>query len=130
MTDEQKQIEEIARVMCINSKAFTCKACNWGAEPDCLDYKNAKTLFEQGYRKVPENAVVLSEEELRQMVRARTKCVDNKAISVRKETAREIIEMLIPDCEVCDKEWYKGCKCFREKLAEKIAKQYGVEIEE
>jgi hypothetical protein len=48
----------------------------------------------------------------------------------RKETAREIISLLIPPCEACDENWHKGCLCLRATIAEKIAKQYGVEIEE
>lgn len=47
----------------------------------------------------------------------------------RKETAKEIIDMLIPNCEVCDENWHKGCLCLRATIAEKIAKQYGVEVE-
>lgn len=49
---------------------------------------------------------------------------------VRKETAEEIIDMLIPNCEVCDENWHKGCLCLRATIAEKIAKQFGVEVEE
>ena len=48
---------------------------------------------------------------------------------VCKETTKEIIDMLIPNCEVCDENWHKGCLCLRATIAEKIAKRYGVEVE-
>ena len=48
---------------------------------------------------------------------------------VRKETAKEIIDMLVPPCERCDENWHKGCLCLRATIAEKIAKQYDLEEE-
>lgn len=44
----------------------------------------------------------------------------------QKETAREIIEMLVPPCEVCDENWHKGCLCLRAKIAKKITEKYGI----
>ena len=58
--DKQKQIEEMAG----------CKACydNLGRCPVkkreyCSDYKNATNQYNKGYRKIPENAAVLTREE-------------------------------------------------------------------
>jgi hypothetical protein len=56
--------------------------------------------------------------------------LEEKLQTVRVDMAMEIIEMLIPDCEVCEENWHEGCLCLRATIAEKIAKQYGVEIEE
>lgn len=60
---KDKIIEEMARAICPNSNEWTCKACNWGAKPNCESYKNAEKLINAGYRKIPENSVVLSREE-------------------------------------------------------------------
>lgn len=46
----------------------------------------------------------------------------------RKETAEKILDLLVPDCKACDENWHSGCLCLRATLAEKIAKQYGVEV--
>ena len=49
---------------------------------------------------------------------------------IEKETAEKILDLLVPDCKACDENWYSGCLCLRATLAEKIAKQFGVEVEE
>lgn len=51
-------------------------------------------------------------------------------IDTTKKTAREILELLVPDCKSCDENWHNGCLCLRATLAEKIAKQYGVDLGE
>lgn len=47
-----------------------------------------------------------------------------------KETAEKILDLLVPDCKACDENWHSGCLCLRATLAEKIAKQFGLEIKE
>ena len=49
---------------------------------------------------------------------------------IEKETAEKILDLLVPDCKACDENWHSGCLCLRATLAEKIAKQFGVEVEE
>ena len=57
----KQEIEEMAKVLCINDN-FVCETCP--SENECFNYKHAKQLYDAGYRKIPENAVVLTEEEL------------------------------------------------------------------
>ena len=119
----------------------------------------SKYLYEQGYRKVPEDSVVLSREELSEEpyndfckgcpnVRVRSSgmtdcCADYSCEQFqkyarllelyeqsRKETAEKILDLLVPDCKACDENWHSGCLCLRATLAEKIAKQFGFEVEE
>lgn len=97
MTDKEKQIEEMARAICPNSKEWSCKACNWGAKPNCDAYKNAEKMYNTGYRKIPDGSVVLSIEEVDEFRKdsAEVKFLKNKIIEqTRKETAREILEKL------------------------------------
>lgn len=79
-----------------------CKDCydNLGHCPSqdnkeiCPCYKNAVENYKQGYRKIPENAVVLTREEYASLV---TRPSLNTAITVfdvRKETAEKFAEML------------------------------------
>ena len=49
---------------------------------------------------------------------------------IEKETAEKILDLLVPDCKACDENWHSGCLCLRATLAEKIAKQFGLEIKE
>ena len=51
-------------------------------------------------------------------------------IIIRKQTAEKILDLLVPDCKACDENWHSGCLCLRATLAEKIAKQFGLEIKE
>lgn len=61
MKDKEKQIEEMARVLCQNQ----CTSCT-GAT--CLALLNCKALYEHGYRKLPEKAVVLTMDEHAKLV--------------------------------------------------------------
>lgn len=160
MTDE-KQIEEMAKEMeeCGDVSCEDCKKTHAynGDYFHCYAIDYAETLYNAGYRKLPENAVVttremydelykkanlyeyqkenavvLTKEEHKQWLKD---CIEsNKVVKeiTRKETAREVIAKII---------WYavkhiKGKnkdECFIEISFEKIdeiAKQYGVEIEE
>lgn len=47
---------------------------------------------------------------------------------IEKETAEKILDLLVPDCKACDENWHSGCLCLRATLAEKIAKQFGLEV--
>ena len=63
---EQRQIEEMAVIGCVrNPQAHTaeeCAKCDF-KEGQCNAYRHAKALYDAGYRKVPENAVILTLEE-------------------------------------------------------------------
>ena len=153
---EKDQIEEMAIgleeefVLCGTLSSCGTKRCS-----QCF----SKYLYEQGYRKVPEDSVVLSREELSEEpyndfckgcpnVRVRSSgmtdcCADYSCEQFqkyarllelyeqsRKETAEKILDLLVPDCKACDENWHSGCLCLRATLAEKIAKQFGFEVEE
>ena len=66
-------------------------------------YEKAEYLINTGYRKIPENAVVLTEEELfardeklhkadREYIKALEKCVNDRGAKERKETAKKFAE--------------------------------------
>lgn len=153
---EQEQIEEMAIgleeefVLCGTLSSCGTKRCS-----QCF----SKYLYEQGYRKLPEDSVVLTREELSKEpyndfckgcpnVRVRSSgmtdcCADYSCEQFqkyarlielyeqsRKETAEKILDLLVPDCKACDENWHSGCLCLRATLAEKIAKQFGVGVEE
>lgn len=62
MKDKEKQIEEIAKVMCSTCLSVE-QPCYMKNQPCSLTKKQAQALYEQGYRKLPEDSVVFSREE-------------------------------------------------------------------
>ena len=146
-------IEEMARVICPNSKEWTCKACNWGSKPNCAEDKNAEKLYNAGDRKSPEDWVVWTKEEYeglqnkleryseerefvgKCLTDATLRCVEltndfNDMLDsiydlARKKTAKEILSMIdkIPTNEVNELNHLRLLKI-------NIAKQFGVEVEE
>ena len=156
--NENKQIEEMARIIRETCRrvdesgkpiGFKCLTCDWfdNKESVCKSnfYKEGTELYNAGYRNVKDK-VVLSTEDLKQMVRARRKCVDNTAITTRKKTAREIFEKIREKLKGCpevieesydlqnDDEYFLNIegynKEFTNEIIEDLAKQYGVEVED
>ena len=91
--DEQKQIEEMAQ--CKNNFGVTCGECYTSG---CERYKLAEELYKAGYRKIPEGAVVLTDDnEIKQY--EWSKMLDKMgffkfADNLRKETAEKFAERL------------------------------------
>ena len=99
-------------------------------------YGRAEYYYEQGYRKIPKDSVVLSRGELEKMVNAKMKCINDMAIIARKETA-EIFHKLFSYIGsqqlfcIVDEDHKTLIDC--DKLFEfvgNLAKQFGVEVEE
>lgn len=96
-------------------------------------YGKAEELVNLGYRKLPEDSVVLSREEYKRLldnaIRVDMEYLDHELAKTRKETAKEILQRLYDKCyEV---------QGLREGYAHIIpldililAKEYGVEVEE
>ena len=108
--DKQKQIEEMARDLCNRYSEVTerCRIDHYGCNYTCGYYDNAKTLYDKGYRKIPENAVVLTREEYETYTFIKRKWGNQDAIKwselvdglyefareFSKETAEKFAEML------------------------------------
>lgn len=95
MTD-QEQIAEMAVLGCVrNPQAHTAEEC---AKCDfkhgmCNAYRHAEALYNTGYRKLPEDSVVLSREEQEKILKATESRINKLKEQVkqeRKETAEKI----------------------------------------
>ena len=146
--DKEKQIEEMAEdiktvetdagqkllnetvVFVRKNHKYNSKKDFSAAHENTIYELTADALYEQGYRKINENEVVISKEELESMVNAKMKCISDMAIIARKETAEAILALIVPDCKSCDENWYNGCLCLRASISEKIAKEFGVDLGE
>ena len=117
--NKQQQIEEIAQII------------NGSTELDTIAYYRcmniAKTLYNAGYRKLPEDSVVLSREEYEKL--KYTWITDSDAYKKGcKETAEKIFKMLISKLD--SNQFLSGKRIIMEVDVENLAKQFDVEIEE
>ena len=87
--DKQKQIEEMAKTECV-SKRKCNKDCSIQDEGLCDIYDTCETLYNAGYRKIPENAVVLETSVYESMEIKNYRDVISER--VRKETAEKFAE--------------------------------------
>ncbi|MBE5764019.1 MAG: hypothetical protein E7339_00255 [Clostridiales bacterium] len=83
-----------------------------------ISTRQAKTLYNAGYRKIPEGSVVLSKEEYNDL-KGLEKHFDDYLIKeikeTRKETTKEILREVSKVC--ADYQWFKN-----------LCKQFGVEV--
>ena len=63
MKDKEKQIQEIAQIICRRSKDDICIIDNTLCDSSCCWARNAEAIYNVGYRKYPKDSVVLSREE-------------------------------------------------------------------
>lgn len=74
----------------LNNHTNSCANCNWDKKPFCITYRKAERIYDLGYRKIPENAVVLTREEFSEKI-------ENTWLNcqefVRKETVEKFAEM-------------------------------------
>lgn len=138
MTDRE-MIEEMAEEI----KYAEGSVENWHCrDTNCekCEYKNCKysaiaeDLYDEGYRKIPEDSVVLTKEE----IQIRDYECYNLGYEVgkketRKETAREILNIIDTEIEkgieYC-KDDYRGLLTARVLIQLFCREQYGVDIEE
>ena len=105
MKDKEKQIEEMAKCYC--GTKYSCnKNCVVQKTELCEVYEICELLYEQGYRKLPENSVVLSTQEY-----------FNTVTKIRKE-----FEYEYKDKVVLSREEYENLKNQIKSLRTELAK--------
>ena len=83
--DKQKQIEEMAHNLCHIEK--DCQDCKLNGI--CLAYNYAEIIFNTGYRKIPENAVVQHYEAEIEALEFELSQSNKVIKTIRKETAEK-----------------------------------------
>lgn len=137
--DDKKQIEEMAKDLC--SEYHEDCICCCGSSHTCTVCEDCERLYNAGYRKIPEGAVVLTREEYEERENKINEQCQTRAVKVytdflkverdkaRKETAREILykvkETLIINNEE-NTEFFDYN--YTLETIDEIAKQYGVEV--
>lgn len=133
---DKKQIEEMAQII------------NGSTELDTVAYYRcmniAKTIYNAGYRKLPEDSVVLSSEEFEKL--KYTWITDSDAYKKGcKETAEKILNAQYQECKIAEQDvlkarggnkndnYYKGFSLGMTNTKmdiQELARQFGVEIKE
>lgn len=127
MTDKQ-QIERLKEALYKYARAY-----GKSFESAYGEYTVARTLVDFGILPLllPENAVVLTQEELEDMVKAKMKCINDMAIITRKETVKQFAEKLKQTLIINNEENTEFFDYqYTLETIDEITKQYGVEVEE
>ena len=121
MKDKEKQIEEIAKEICIK-----CKDITYCSHEKCtMCYKVAEELISQGYRKPHKDSIVLTDDNAEEIANLIVTSPQMQSVmsdlieAWQKETAEKIIAMLKqPPYIDFIESW----------VLDELAKQFGVEI--
>ncbi len=99
LQEHQKQIEEMAKIL--DEDCGDCYKCNYYDNEDsggieCIFWLYAERLYNAGYRKIPENAVVLTREEYDEIKQYQSYIPELKKAfdKICKETAEKIADWL------------------------------------
>ena len=87
-----QEIEELAKVLCVNRKPLKCKDCV--IRGMCEFKETAKEVYDAGYRKIPKGVVVLTPAERDEEMRLIREDVIGRMEATRKETAEKFAELL------------------------------------
>ena len=121
--NEEQQIAEMANIphKCIKS---SCEDCIKN-DRKCTDYKQAEALYNAGYRKVTDGAVVLTPEERVEEMKEINKTLAERDV-LKAENVR-LKEVIADQNELC---WNckKSVKEFAEKLKAKLFSVFGKTI--
>lgn len=115
MKTKQEQIEEMAKIVDEMYNVYTTTA-------DDI----AEGIYNAGYRKIPENAVVLTKEEYIDLSR---NYVREQIEQARKKTAKEILLLLGKGYDETEKTEFNNLQWYKEFCRE-LKHRYGVEVEE
>ena len=134
MKDKEKQIQEIAQIICGRSKDDICIIDNTSCDSSCYWARKAESIYNVGYRKYPEDSVVLSKEEYKRITKElvteqrATEIAKEYFEKIRKETVEKIFKMLISKLD--SNQFLSGKRIIMEVDVENLAKQFDVEVEE
>lgn len=133
---KQEQIEEMANYYCEYCKKQTGeKFCEHIDDKSCNIFFEAELFYNAGYRKIPEDSVVLSREEYKRLldnaIRVDMEYLDHELAKTRKETAKEILSDLLDlHNSVQDINQKTDFYCSIEQLIAEIEIKYDIEVEE
>ena len=123
---KQEQIEEMANCNPCYERYGECPIKD---KATCTSWTRAVNQYEQGYRKIPEEAVVLTKEECEHKVILDEdhfeRALNYEREKARKETAKEILNI---GKKLYKMSYHKSNAMPR--LIEWIKAEYGVEVEE
>lgn len=111
-----KEMVETIVVKCTN-----CQTCEYRTEPHCTDFLSAEKLYNAGYRKIPEGAVVLTGTETEE--RLEDLLIEFDEMSFYPAT-------LMPNAEECAREWKRKLIYAIRKFSIETAKKLAESLKE
>ena len=124
MKTKQEQIEEM-KTLLLETYIEWLDMPATDKKPNLYDM-DANKLYNAGYRKIPENAVVLTKEEYIDLSR---NYVTEQIEQVRNKTAKEILLLLGKGYDETEKTEFNNLQWYKEFCCE-LKHRYGVEVEE
>ena len=100
MKDKEKQIQEIAQIVCGRSKDDICIIDNTSCDSSCCWARNAEAIYNVGYRKHPKDSVVLSREEYERLKRVENE--KDRLYEIKLDLENQLIEKGWTDYEGAD----------------------------
>lgn len=133
-----KEIEEMAKVIKSANEIDCIRICDtckyYDDDTKCISFRQAIALYNAGYRKLPEDSVVLSREEYIDLSR---NYVGEQVAQARKETSEQDFNAIIKALETKKASiiTHYGIKesvgaDIAIRTVKELAKQFGVEIKE
>lgn len=129
MKDKENQIEEMISAMAASNNPFV-------DVPIEIMPKVAEALYNAGYRKLPEDSVVLSKEEYKRITKElvteqrATEIAKEYFEKIRNETAEKILNDLVKNCQYTFNIDGKPIVELDSDFVLNAAKSYGIEIKE
>lgn len=135
MKDKEKQIQEIAQIICERSKDDICIIDNTSCNSSCYWARKAEAIYNVGYRKYPKDSVVLSREEYKRITtelvteQRATEIAKEYFEKIRKETAKKIYLQAKAIVDAT-KHIVQGGEYIHIDALKEIIKNCGIEIKE
>lgn len=146
MKDKEKQIQEMAQIICGRSKDDICIIDNTSCNSSCCWARNAEAIYNVGYRKHHKDSIVLSREEYEMLanqyknleIKYSNLCDNYRLCKDANETLKQNIILTCKETtEKILRDLYSEATSNVSETVElttfqieQLAKQFGVEIKE
>lgn len=130
---KQEQIKEMGQIICERSKDGICLLDKASCDGICGWTLQAQTIYNAGYRKVPEDAIVLTKEELDKLHifddEMFERILNYEREKGRKETAKEILILLGKGFDETKMTEFKNLPWYK-LFCRELKHRYSVEVKE
>lgn len=91
MKDKEKQIQEIAQIICGRSKDDICIIDNTSCDSSCCWARNAEAIYNADYRKVSADTLILTENQLKKIIEEEYKKALKSKVVLTTEEYQDLV---------------------------------------